>query len=227
METRELIYFKDRILINNNIYYYIADALSGMSQDDLKLLLSRLVPEEQEKYRRYKKQEDKEMFLCSRTILRNELEKKCKLSFDEEIGFNEFQKPFLPGHPDIFFNISHSKGKVMVGFANCPVGVDIEKIVDYDKKTLLEISKTVFNQEDINWLRQSVGIDCQQRFTKLWTLKESVIKAVGVGFGYDTRKLLVGDIAKSEFEFDVDGQKVTSLFSVYNEEFYSTVSYIN
>lgn len=226
MKTSELIYFKDKILINYNIYYYIAEANSGMSQDDLRPFLIRLMPEEQEKFHRYRNLEDKKMFLCSRTILRNELEKKCKLSFDEKIGLNEFQKPFLPNHPNVFFNISHSWGKVMVGFADCPIGVDIEKVVDYDKKTLLEISKTVFNEEDINWLKQTNGIDCQRRFTKLWTLKESLIKAMGIGFGYNTKKLIVDDIAKNELEFDVDGQKVCSRFSVYKENFYSTVSYI-
>ena len=43
-------------------------------------------------------------------------------------------KPYIKDHPDIHFNISHTNGAIAVAFSDSPIGVDVEKIRDFNLK---------------------------------------------------------------------------------------------
>ncbi len=99
--------------------------------------------------------------------------KNSDLTFDK----NEYGKPFLLGQNDIHFNISHSGKWVVCAVSDYPVGIDVEVI----KHTEFDIAKRFFSKDEYKELQKQPDEQKQAYFYKLWTLKESYIKAVGKG----------------------------------------------
>ena len=87
----------------------------------------------------------------------------------QEWQYNEHGKPFLPDGP--FFSISHCKEGIAVVVDEQPVGIDIEHIRHLDPG-LIERTMSARERELIHDARD---------FTRLWTRKEAVVKAQGVG----------------------------------------------
>ena len=69
---------------------------------------------------------------------------------------------------DIYVSISHSGSKVICAYSNKKIGVDIEKIRDFNKKLLTAL----FDGE-----REKIG--CDEDFFVCWCLKESIAKLSG------------------------------------------------
>ena len=90
-----------------------------------------------------------------------------------EWQFNEHGKPFIPGGP--YFSISHCKEGIAVAVADEPIGIDIEGIRHADE----ELIRRTMNEEERLWVTGDGLRD--RRFTRLWTQKEAVVKAIGTG----------------------------------------------
>ena len=99
------------------------------------------------------------------------------LNKDIRFTTNKFRKPELDGRPEFYFNLSHSGNWVVCAVDQMPVGVDIEKVKDFDPG--------IFNlcltreEQDLLW-RKKIS-DRRSFFFTLWTLKESYLKALGCG----------------------------------------------
>jgi len=92
------------------------------------------------------------------------------------IAHNENGKPFIPEHPELFFNISHSENLAICAFSNREIGVDVEKVTEID----LAIAKRFFYGTEYLDIMAS---DCPGKtFFDYWVLKESYMKATGLGF---------------------------------------------
>ena len=92
---------------------------------------------------------------------------------DLEWQFNEHGKPFIPGGP--YFSISHCKEGIAVAISDEPIGIDIEGIRHADE----ELIRRTMNEEERLWVTGD-GLR-NRRFTRLWTQKEAVVKAIGTG----------------------------------------------
>ncbi|MBQ8015551.1 MAG: 4'-phosphopantetheinyl transferase superfamily protein [Clostridia bacterium] len=118
---------------------------------------------------RYLRKTDKARCLAAGLLLR--------YAFGEEdasrITADSFGKPCLPEGP--FFNLSHSGDKVVLLVSDRPSGVDIEQIAPWSEA----VAKRVFTPKEQKWLEAQSGTDA---FYRLWTAKESIMKALGLGF---------------------------------------------
>jgi phosphopantethiene-protein transferase len=101
-------------------------------------------------------------------------------------------KPSLAEYPEIRYNLSHGDGiaACIVGEKEC--GIDCERVRQYRegvvKKAFSDAEKALF---------ETVGeSEKNLLFFRLWTLKESYIKAIGIGLSYP--------LAKAEFILDDD-----------------------
>ena len=92
---------------------------------------------------------------------------------DLEWQYNEHGKPFIPGGP--YFSISHCKEGIAVAISDEPIGIDIEGIRHADE----ELIRRTMNEEERLWVTGDGLRD--RRFTRLWTQKEAVVKAIGTG----------------------------------------------
>lgn len=86
-----------------------------------------------------------------------------------EYSINEYGKPISK---NIFFNISHSHGIVVLATSSkYDVGVDIEVI--RDKKD--DLARFISNEEEYQYIKSD------KNFFEVWTSKESLSKCVGTG----------------------------------------------
>ncbi|MCQ2387339.1 MAG: 4'-phosphopantetheinyl transferase superfamily protein [Clostridia bacterium] len=96
---------------------------------------------------------------------------------DMEYSFNDNNKPYFFSYPFIFFNISHSKEKVVLVVSDIEVGCDIE----YIKNANLSMAKRFFSEYENKYLFSLEESARNREFFKLWVAKESVVKACGKG----------------------------------------------
>ncbi|MGI9470074.1 MAG: 4'-phosphopantetheinyl transferase family protein [Rubripirellula sp.] len=80
------------------------------------------------------------------------------------------------------FNVAHTNGLVMCGIGNTQsdlVGVDVEKL---DRRTDPALADRYFSEPEVLYLKQFESeSDRRNAFLRVWTLKESFIKAIGTG----------------------------------------------
>jgi len=93
-----------------------------------------------------------------------------------DFEYNEHGKPFLPNGP--FFSISHCKEGIAVAIDDHPIGIDIEAIRHADDDL---IARTMNEFEQSKIKNQKSKIESDREFTRLWTQKEAIVKAQGVG----------------------------------------------
>ena len=86
-----------------------------------------------------------------------------------EFLYNEHGKPYIEGGP--FFSISHCKEAIAVALDDQPIGIDVEAIRNVDQDLILR----TMNEEE------QKQIHSNRDFTRLWTQKEAIVKAQGVG----------------------------------------------
>lgn len=126
--------------------------------------------ERRQRIRRYRFSEDRARCLAAGLMLRYVFGE----SAGDAISYGPCGKPFLR-EDSRSFNLSHAGSYVVLGVASCEIGVDIEKIVPYSDA----VAKKCFTAEEQTWLYNQGSEDA---FYKLWTGKESVMKATGLGF---------------------------------------------
>jgi len=86
-------------------------------------------------------------------------------------------RPFLPDYPGTDFNLSHTGEWIAlaIGPGNGRIGLDIETIDP--TFPALGIAREFFLPEECLWLSQGPI----ERFFQLWTVKEALMKATGLG----------------------------------------------
>lgn len=86
-------------------------------------------------------------------------------------------KPYIEGAQNIHFNMSHAGNYSLCAFSNQPIGVDIERIKPID----LELAERFFCKDEYEDIVKEKGDGRCRKFFEYWVLKESFIKAVGLG----------------------------------------------
>lgn len=103
--------------------------------------------------------------------------------------------------PRLSFNVSHTKGFVACLIAlDRQVGVDVENTARDGR--ILEIADRYFSPSEVRALRSLPHPARWDRFFEYWTLKESFIKAMGVGISFGL----------SRFSFDLDERPIRISF---------------
>lgn len=143
---------------------------------------------ETERAARYRFDHDRERYIIGHGVLRELLGGYLNEEPEEvRIERGEFGKPFIAGHP-LHFNLSDTKDAMLIAFSRGQeIGADVEtmnRTVDHHA-----VSEHYFTPEEIGDIAGSN--DQKRRFLELWTRKEAVLKASGVGIMDDLRVLRV------------------------------------
>ena len=73
--------------------------------------------------------------------------------------YNKYGKPEFAEHPEVQFNISHTRRAVLVGLHDEPLGVDIEKLRPISESTMRRIAGTTSRQEFYeSWVRREARV---------------------------------------------------------------------
>lgn len=91
------------------------------------------------------------------------------------LEYGEHGKPFIVGRPDIHFNISHCRQAVICAISDKPVGADIETFRQYRESLV----RYTMNHREVQLIQQAERPEVA--FTRLWTMKEAVVKRTGQG----------------------------------------------
>ncbi|MFN3874753.1 MAG: 4'-phosphopantetheinyl transferase family protein [Flavobacteriales bacterium] len=144
--------------------------------------------EERQRAARFRFARDRERYILGHGYLRETLARltgtdPAALRFER----GEFGKPTLVGH-ELRFNFSDTKDAVLVGATlGQEIGVDVETM---DREVShLNVAHHYFTPEEIGELADDAA--SKRRFLELWTRKEAVLKASGVGITDDLRALRV------------------------------------
>lgn len=147
--------------------------------------------EERQRAARFRFAPDRERFIAGHGLLRHLLGRALGLPpHAVRMARGAHGKPFLPdGGPP--FNLSDTKDALVVALGgDDALGVDIETVARRTDHAL--VADHYFTPEEVAYIRAGEG-EAQRRFLTLWTRKEAVLKASGVGIMDDLHALRVLD----------------------------------
>jgi 4'-phosphopantetheinyl transferase len=148
-----------------------------------------LDPVELERAARFRFDHDRERFILGHGLLRSLLGRYLKRDGSlVRMARGPFGKPFLE-RKTLRFNLSDTKDAVLIAFATgLEIGADIETMGrDVDHQA---VSEHYFTPPEVQAIH-AAGDDGKRRFLELWTRKEAVLKASGVGIMDDLKALRV------------------------------------
>jgi 4'-phosphopantetheinyl transferase len=105
-------------------------------------------------------------------------------------------KPQLAGEPGIHFNLSHSGPWVLCAVHHGPVGIDVEEVRPREPLC----AERIMAPEELGPFLRLPPLAALDYFHRLWTLKESLLKATGAGLGLDPRGI----------RLDFGGRRITA-----------------
>ena len=173
-------------LNRNRIIVYLADASVIREKAILNLFYSWLSTDELARHKRFYTETLRHTFLVSRGIMRFVLGYYTNTP-PGEVSYrtSQFGKPSLLHNQGIEFNLSHSGSRIALAAGRVKkLGLDLETYRGL-WSPLTDLAKSCFSSDEYDQfikLPEKSGPDDRiHRFAQLWTLKESYLKALGVG----------------------------------------------
>jgi len=163
--------------MNGAIKVYTADVGALTDAQRFRQLYERVSAQRREKVDRLKQEKDKRLALGAGALLEAALAAEGLSDFTMTTEHNG--KPRLAHVQNVHFNISHSGTKVMCAVSDSEIGCDVERIA----ACKMDIARRFFHAGEYAALLQCDDRERQNRlFFRYWTLKESFMKATGLGF---------------------------------------------
>ncbi len=142
-----------------------------------------LTEEERNRRLRFYFEQDRHRDLITRALLRTTLSRYADIAPEHwRFDTNAYGRPHITneGVADLTFNLSHTRKLVVLAVSRgCELGIDTEDTVT--RTPPLEIADRFFAPEEVTSLQALPAEQRVQRFFQHWTLKESYIKARGMG----------------------------------------------
>lgn len=174
-------------LTPNEIHCWICRPKSIVDDGLLQRYAALLSEPESAKQRRYRFAEHRHSALVTRALIRDRLALYTGQS-PEALRFviGEKGKPWLADFPHLQFNLSHTENMVVLAVTqDTPLGVDIEWMPR--RSETLAIAHRYFSTLETDALFALPADKQRDRFFDYWTLKESYIKACGLGLAIPLR----------------------------------------
>lgn len=168
---------------------------SSVSDEELKVFIKLIAPHADIN----RKMRDES--ICARVLLKYVLYRYFRVE-DFTLCKAENGKPFLKNSV-LQFNFSHCLKRVVCAVSESQVGCDVQDIRPFNEK----VTKRFFAPEE--YVALSLSDEKDEHFTKLWTLKEAILKYKGDGIS--------GGLSCYRF----DGFLSCESFSAYGCNFYS------
>lgn len=186
-----------------DLWYYFYE---GIDTELLAAHEALLTPDERDRYGSFYFERDRRLFLATRALVRTVLSNYSAVSpGDWRFATSEHGKPLIFAPvvtPAIHFNLANTPGLVVcvVSVAHEPLGVDVERI-DQEVEAV-GLAERYFSLSEASRLRALPAREQAGRFFTYWTLKESYIKARGLGLvlPLDQFSFLLGDEINVEFD---------------------------
>jgi 4'-phosphopantetheinyl transferase len=159
-------------------------SLSGVSNREQCACLQLLSEPERAQWHRFVVEDARLQYLVTRALVRTTLSRYAEVPAQTwQFETNTYGRPHISQPQalrDLRFNLSNTTGLVACAVSkDCEIGIDVEnfaRTVDTDA-----LAPSVFAPHELADFRRSGSQDRRNRFFSYWTLKESYIKARGMG----------------------------------------------
>ncbi len=163
-----------------------------------------LSSDERERSDRFRFARDRCRFVVCRAALRSILGERLGVSpADVRFDYGEFGRPSLTRGMDRsgpYFNVSHCRDLGCIAVASsCDVGVDVEAVRQL--KDLERMTRKTLAASEQRYIAAIPASDRLRTFFRYWTLKEALLKVVGVGLQWPLRDI--------ETDLEIEGRIVS------------------
>lgn len=161
-----------------DILYLDVDALKDQKAFEEKL--GEMSTQRKAKILAYQSDADKRLSLGAGMLLDEILKKMGYREGNLEYFVNEQGKPYYKQLPEFHFSLSHSGHYAVATSSNREIGIDIEE--KKQNKMRLKVANRFFHPEEYERLKNTKDRQEQtELFYRIWTMKESFVKAAGMG----------------------------------------------
>ena len=187
-----------------------------LNEDDYRPYLPLLCKEKAKRIGNFLQPADRLRSVCGELLARKTIADLLGIE-NKDIHFsaNQYGKPYLASAPDFHFNISHSGCWVVGAFAEVPVGIDVEQL---QRPLEAAVAAMVLSPEEFVQYQQLEEEAAVDYFFRIWTLKESFVKAVGKGLNIEPSSLTIRKKRDALTECLVDGRWSRGEFKEYELE---------
>ena len=194
---------------------YIASTKELEDEQVFQSLYQTVSKKRQDKIDRLKFPKDKRLSLAAEVLLKKALAQNGIHEYEIETAENG--KPYLKGEESVYFNLSHSEERVMCVISDREVGCDVEQVRETDYKVAKHFFTTKEYEQiercgegEENGMSAATEAEKMDRFFRLWTLKESFMKAVGLGM----------KLSLKDFYFMIEEEQIRVYQNVNREQYY-------
>lgn len=185
----------------NQVHLWLVFGDEPPSQTRLAEYRRLMTEDERRQEQRFRLANDRHRYLITRALVRTVLSRYSAQRPDYwRFDTNAFGRPELLNGVDvtstISFNLSHTNGLILCAISlSQAVGVDVEDT--RRKPASLEIAERFFSPDEVNAIRAFPPGLQSERFFYYWTLKESYVKARGIGLS----------MSLNQFSFSFPGER--------------------
>lgn len=178
-------------LDDKDVHIWLTNPERTQDSQVLKTYRALLSPHEQSRHDRFRFARHRHDFLVSHALVRNTLSFYAPIMpADWQFVCNEHGRPEIANpryRHQLRFNLAHTNGLVAVGITHArELGVDVES---FDRPRInLNVARRYFATTESDALFALPKPQREDRFLRLWTLKESYIKAKGMGLALPLRE---------------------------------------
>jgi len=151
---------------------------------------------------------DRHRYLITRALARTVLSRYTSVPAEQLVfASNEFGKPHIANdlvmNNAISFNITHADNLILISITrDCALGIDTEN--SQNREVSSDLAEYSFAADEAaDFLAQPIERQ-QQRFFEFWTLKESYIKARGMGLSIPLKQFSFRMPHQQAMEFTID-----------------------
>lgn len=175
-------------------------------------LLGLLYPKRREAVLRFKNRRAAIVSLSAGKLLQDIAGRECSILPDDlNIEKGSQGKPYIAGRENFHFNLSHSGDYVVIAYGDCELGVDIEQLRDKD----IAVARRCFTPEEFNYVVEGAENNpeicaseaANERFFRIWTMKESYLKCTGTGISIPLNSFYANPynlaVENTNYRFDV------------------------
>ncbi len=197
-------------LTKSDVHVWLAEPDTLLaSLETIDEALDLLDADERHRYRAFRFDRDRRVFLAAHLLLRTSLSRYAPVPpGDWAFEKNAFGRPEIAGPPEadaLRFSLSHTDGLVACAVTKqSDIGVDVE--MTSRRTPVLELAERFFAPEEHRMLREAPADQHNDMFLAVWTLKEAYIKARGMGLslGLDRFAFVVSGGGGADVRFHDD-----------------------
>jgi len=151
---------------------------------DLGAALAEISEQRRQQALRFKFERGQRTCVLAYLLLKEALRREYGITENPLFDYGEHGKPFIVGHPEIHFNLSHCREAVACAVSNRPVGIDVESVREYKEG----LARYTMNERELAEIEAAERPDAA--FIRLWTMKEARLKLTGQGITDDLKTVL-------------------------------------